>query len=333
MKVFISWSGDRSRVIASAWEQLLKEVLQKCTPFMSQSGIESGDKWFDVLSEQLQSTNFGIFCLTPENRNARWILFEAGAVSKHVEKARICPYLFDMGTSDLEFPLQAFNASLANRDGTFDIIESINNGLKGRKRSESELAKSFERWWPDFDAELQRAKKVDVQHPDRRSDRSMLHELVDLARVTAQNTSRLPPSDYRLPPGFADPFVELRVTFIDGPRNGESIKGNVNQSPFSIIYIFTEGEIGGIWNATSDLSRAMLGNMTHAALRRLIDEVPDAYGFQAYQVIERSANGAELHLKMKYVPHDKGKEANEFKKRMKEEREQKNRDVAGAAGP
>lgn len=341
MKVFISWSGERSKIVALAWERLLKDVLQHCIPFMSKSGIEPGETWFNVLAKELQDTHFGIFCLTPENRHAPWILFEAGAVSKHVDKARICPYLFDMQTTDVQFPLQAFNASIADKDGTKDIIKVINAGIQSHQLLEADLDRAFDRWWPDFEAQLALAKKLDVQTPDRRTDRSMIQELVDLARANVKSSAfceqvlhRASPQPARYEEWTQTPFQILKVRFIDGPRDGETMEGSTkvnvmstNPDQTGIIMMATEGEIGGIWNSASVLSISLTHTMSDAAHRRLMDQAPEAYGMQAYQVVEREEQGDSLFLTMKYVPLDKGKEANEFKQRMKKEREQQGKET------
>ncbi len=336
MKVFISWSGERSKAIALAWERLLKDVLQHCVPFMSKSGIEPGEVWFNVLADELRDTHFGIFCLTPENQNARWILFEAGAVSKHVERARICPYLFDMSATDVEFPLEAFNASRADKDGTFGIVKSINNAIESHRLSELDLNRAFEKWWPDFEAQLAAARKIAVKTPDRRTDRNMIQELVDLSRANTKTVGVMNQMLHRAfpsTPHYEGPrhrFMAIRIRFIGGPRDGEIIEGppqwNMNSLNFEqagFYYEVTGGEVGGICNSASMLSILTRGSMSHAAHRRLIDEQPEIYGVQAYQVVDREEDGPTLKLTMQFVPHEKGKEANEFQRRMNEERERK----------
>src|ERR1700749_560604 len=67
MKVFISWSGTRSRAVANALHPWLPDVLQQMEPWMSQRDIGAGARWSQELDEQLESTQFGIICVTPEN--------------------------------------------------------------------------------------------------------------------------------------------------------------------------------------------------------------------------------------------------------------------------
>ena len=59
---------------------------------MSQEGteqfvldIEKGENWDKILSQELEECRYGIVCLTPENINAPWINFEAGAIAKSLD--------------------------------------------------------------------------------------------------------------------------------------------------------------------------------------------------------------------------------------------------------
>ena len=79
MKIFISWSGPRSKAMAEALKEWLPNVIQAVDPWVSSSDIDAGMRWTPALAEQLQQTQLGILCLTAENLNAPWLLFEAGA--------------------------------------------------------------------------------------------------------------------------------------------------------------------------------------------------------------------------------------------------------------
>ncbi len=86
MKVFISWSGERSKAVAQAWHDWLPNVIQAVEPWMSETDIAKGARWGMDMARELDETRVGIICLTPENLNAPWILFEAGALSKTLEE-------------------------------------------------------------------------------------------------------------------------------------------------------------------------------------------------------------------------------------------------------
>lgn len=92
MNLFISWSGERSMFVAAALRNWLKLVLQAVDPWMSQADLKAGTRWNPELESELAKAVFGVTCVTPENRDAPWLLFEAGAVATQVkEKAYLCP--------------------------------------------------------------------------------------------------------------------------------------------------------------------------------------------------------------------------------------------------
>src|SRR5262249_25941930 len=82
MRVFISWSGDRSRLVAEALKEWLPAVIQTLEPWVSSVDIAKGTRSLEEIHLQLRDSEFGIICLTPENLKAEWIHFEAGAIAK-----------------------------------------------------------------------------------------------------------------------------------------------------------------------------------------------------------------------------------------------------------
>ncbi len=157
MKVFITWSGSRSRAVAKGLHDWLPSVLQDVDPWMSEEDIATGTHWPTHLGTELHEANFGIICLTPENRDQPWILFEAGSLSKALEGARVCPYLFGLENADVPPPLGLFQAAKADKEGTRKLIQSINESLekvKGKFLSQQRLDISFERFWQDLDGIL-----------------------------------------------------------------------------------------------------------------------------------------------------------------------------------
>ena len=84
MKVFISWSGERSKIVAEALRDWLPAVIQSVKPWVSSKDIDKGSRSFAEIQAQLKDAQFGIACLTPENLTEMWIHFESGAVAKAV---------------------------------------------------------------------------------------------------------------------------------------------------------------------------------------------------------------------------------------------------------
>ena len=82
MKIFISWSRNNSHNAAKALREWLPLLFQTIEPWLSSSDIMAGTRWANELAENLDKIDFGILCLTQDNVNSPWILFEAGALSK-----------------------------------------------------------------------------------------------------------------------------------------------------------------------------------------------------------------------------------------------------------
>src|SRR6266566_1158547 len=77
--VFISWSGERSQKVGTAIYDWLPMVVQSAKPWMSEEDIEKGSRGLDEIAKALDVMSVGIICLTPENLERPWILFETGA--------------------------------------------------------------------------------------------------------------------------------------------------------------------------------------------------------------------------------------------------------------
>src|SRR5215213_7610932 len=131
--IFISWSGDRSNAIAKALRDWLPIVLQATKSFMSDVDIDRGGRWSPYISQQLAQTNFGIICLTPENRLSPSIHYESGAISKFVDQARLWTYLYELSPVDIKWPLSEFQHTLAEKEETRELLKSI-NALLGKDK-------------------------------------------------------------------------------------------------------------------------------------------------------------------------------------------------------
>lgn len=182
MKVFISWSGTHSREVAEALRKWLPDVIQSVEPWMSASDIEAGARWGQDIQSELNKSKFGILCITPENQFAPWMLFEAGALAKTIDDTFVCPYLFDLGPSALDAgPLTQFQSKQATKEGTYELVRSVNRAAKDEGLSADQLDRAFGRWWPDLESIL---GQVPVQVPQgpRRSANEMIEEILVLTR-------------------------------------------------------------------------------------------------------------------------------------------------------
>ena len=132
-KVFISWSGDLSKQLGEALRNWLPSALQYVKPYFSPEDIEKGAKWGSEIAVELQTSNIGIICLTRDNTEKPWILFEAGALSKSLEKSHVCTLLFDIDPADVKGPLTSFQATRFNK-GDFKRLFTTINSAAGESR-------------------------------------------------------------------------------------------------------------------------------------------------------------------------------------------------------
>jgi hypothetical protein len=117
-------------------------VVQAVDPYMSSEDIEKGARWNSEIAGELETCNFGIICLTPENIEAPWIHFEAGALSKSIESARVSPILLGLKPADVTGPLVHFQSTLPHREDLLRLITSINStrcGLSSKANSKQSL--------------------------------------------------------------------------------------------------------------------------------------------------------------------------------------------------
>jgi hypothetical protein len=158
MKVFLIWSGTRSKEVAEALKEWLPDVLQIVVPFVSSADIEIGSESIRALRMELSESNFGILCLTRDNCRKPWVLFEGGALSKVLDNS-LCPYLIDMEAADLPDPLKLFEAATADEKGTRELIRALNGASKSLRLSEPQIRRSFDRLWPELKPKLESKAK------------------------------------------------------------------------------------------------------------------------------------------------------------------------------
>src|SRR6516164_2994774 len=60
MKVFISWSGDRSKQLAEVIHWWLPNVLQFVKPYFTPADMEKGTRWDNEISKELGQSQIGI---------------------------------------------------------------------------------------------------------------------------------------------------------------------------------------------------------------------------------------------------------------------------------
>jgi hypothetical protein len=161
MKIFLCWSGERSRQFATAASQFLTNIFDHVVEPVISSDIEKGAVWFEDLSDTLRQARVGLLCLTPEAVGSPWLHFEAGILAKVLHDRpepaappavvaapapppaaailqpgvepvrrsaglRIFPFLYGVEPSALKGPLTAYQSTLAkDRDDVWRLVEAI----------------------------------------------------------------------------------------------------------------------------------------------------------------------------------------------------------------
>lgn len=208
MKVFLSWSGELSHKIAIELRDWLPFVIQSIQPYVSSEDIDKGTRWSIDIAKELEDSSFGILCVTPQNLEAPWINFEAGALSKAFNNSNVSPFLFGLKPSELKkSPLLQFQSTLYEKKDFVKLILSINNALGSDKLDENKLKRTFEVWWDNLKEKLDsylpestNATTNNLNEGDTNSLRNdALEEILELSR---EQLKMLRNPEALLPPNY-----------------------------------------------------------------------------------------------------------------------------------
>jgi hypothetical protein len=187
MKVFLSWSGEKSHKIATTFRDWLPFVIQSIEPYVSSEDIDKGTRWSTDIAKELEHSSFGILCVTKENVNAPWLNFEAGALSKTIDKSYVSPFLFDIKRSEINGPVLQFQATIFEKDDIKKLVFSLNRAYENNKLLENRLETAFDLWYPKLKEELEKIHEIkDEQNvPDEKSggESVILEEILELTRI------------------------------------------------------------------------------------------------------------------------------------------------------
>ena len=130
MKVFFSWSGQRSHAVAMALGPWLRRLIQAIQPWDS-TNIPKGSRWGREVTTELEKTRVGIICLTNDNLKAPWILFEAGALSK-TSDGLVATFLLDVASADVEPPLGQFQHTTNQKEDIRKLVRPLDGNRIGQ---------------------------------------------------------------------------------------------------------------------------------------------------------------------------------------------------------
>jgi len=196
MQVFISWSGDQSKAVAELLNEWIPCVIQAIDPWISSADLDKGSMWFSDLTEQLKATRVGIVCVTKENLNRPWLLFEAGAILKGIPSNRVCTFLVDLEPSDIEPPLSQLNHTVYDKEDIYKLLKDINKRIDTGGLEEPRLRKIFENSWPEFEEGFKEILKTNAalqtqpQKP-KRSPEDIMAEILDNTRQLNKSVGKL----------------------------------------------------------------------------------------------------------------------------------------------
>nr|SPS05746.1 putative toll-Interleukin receptor [Candidatus Nitrotoga fabula] len=193
MKIFISWSGTRSQKVANLISDWLCCVIQAAKPWISTRDLDRGSFWFGEINNQLKDTSVGIICLTQENKNRPWILFEAGALAKGLSTSRVCTFLIDLEPRDIEDPLAQFNHTFPNQESVLALVRTLNDALGTSGLDIRILEQVFYTYWPQFENGFKNAlantEPISPTKPRPKED--VLGEILDSTRMLNARIRRL----------------------------------------------------------------------------------------------------------------------------------------------
>lgn len=189
MRVFISWSGELSHKVAVVLRDWLPCVIQAVEPYVSSEDIDKGARWSTDISQELDESFFGLLCITKDNITAPWITFEAGALSKSVDKSRVCPLLFGVRPSEIKGPLLQFQHALCEKEDVKKLLHSLNDACESSSLTVARLDSSFDAWWPKLEPQLSsleadvpmEQEQISVEGTEFRMD--ILEEILEAVRT------------------------------------------------------------------------------------------------------------------------------------------------------
>lgn len=204
MKVFLSWSGHKSHQVALVLRDWLPSVIQSITPYVSSEDIDKGARWSTDIAKELEDSTFGLLCVTKENLEAPWLLFEAGALSKMMDKSYVCPFIFDLKRAEVKGPILQFQSTIFEKEDVKKLVLTLNKACGASALKEDLLTKAFEVWWPSLFENLESIKQEENPESEENSNEKsfnseMLEEILELSR-TNQKLLRSP--EALLPPEY-----------------------------------------------------------------------------------------------------------------------------------
>ena len=181
-------------------------IVNAFNPWLSCADLDKGSIWATELAKALATAKAGIVCLTPNNLTAPYVLFEAGAISKTVEKPYVCTLLIGMAPSDITGPLAQFQATTLAEQDLLQLVKTLNSALGESALKEAQVEATFKLCLPKLQERLNSLPPDGPTTRPTRSEREILEEILgwvrnqdrrlrtqmdEQARTVAEENSRL----------------------------------------------------------------------------------------------------------------------------------------------
>lgn len=240
----------RSHDVAKLLGDWLQDVIQAVKPWISSAGIDRGELWFRKISDNLGEVNMGIVCLTPENKEAPWILFEAGALLKGIPEARVMTFLIDLKPQDIRDPLAQFNHTTPSKTDMFALVTTLNSKLGDAALTEARLASVFNTFWPQFETKfdaIMAAYKPEIKVVERPQS-EILTEVLDSVRGIQKQLRVLPLSSLPMMAGRGRGLAAETLLARTAKEVVEEFVSHAIRSGQSLPEILASAEAGALPN-------------------------------------------------------------------------------------
>lgn len=323
MKVFLSWSGDRSHKIALVLRDWLPSVLQSIKPYVSSEDIDKGARWSTDIAKELEDSSFGILCVTKENLNAPWLTFEAGALSKTMDKSYVTPFLVDIKRSEVSGPILQFQSTIFEKDDLEKLVKDINKACGSDMLDEDRLVRTFEVWYGELEKSLKQVieeteESVPKETEENSEDTSdIVEEVLEIARINQKLIRSISDGDGTSLSLLSDKVIKLndkmdecieRLSMLKFNRRNESsymLYQNLNREvdPESRVYILLsilKEEIPWIYdygnNIIQDIRRGERNlRDIHTKIENILPVIKESlYINKKYSKIHRNLDSEEI---------------------------------------
>ena len=291
MKVFISWSGDISLKVAQLLRDWLPYVINAIEPYVSSEDIDKGARWSTDIAKELENSTFGILCVTRDNLNAPWLSFEAGALSKTMEKSFVTPFLFDIKRSEVQGPILQFQSTIIEKDDIKRLLKTLNKACGEASIPDERLDKSFDVWYPTLETGLNQLKSEVVRPDDEGGEDESVHSseiLEEILELSRDNQKLLKNPD----PTISDDIKQM-ASLLQKISERNVLQHERKRRDYKHISMFVEDILHTVGNKTS------YGFLMGLALLR--DDFPWIYDFgkELVDILKKEGHPAEKSMAIK----------------------------------